>query len=445
MINEAYPEYLSTAETILLNQCLFDRSEYETVQATVRADDFYTYRNQCLWRAIEAIYAEDLEVSPTSLERQLRADGTFQEVSWDYLIGLMTEPPRLTYPNAANEAKIVKDESNRRKLRARASEIARLTAGKRVDMAEVRTEVSQILSEIETGDAAATHEPTFLYDAVSTYYDRTIRRANKEEEPGIPTGWCDFDNFFGGLHRGGLIIVAARPGVGKSDWLINLATNVAKSDKTVLFFTLEMNQDEVVNRMMAAATMIENTRLNNGQLTDQNWGAFTQASGRLADMRVAIDDQPDLTPLLMREKLTRFQRHSSIDLVCVDYLQLMAGDGRFEKREQEVAYISRQLKLIAKSINAPVVCAAQLSREIERRAGNKPQLSDLRESGAQEQDADMVVFPWRPIMYEPSADPRAAKVIVAKNRHGQRGEIDLMYFAEYSRFANADRVNLNGE
>jgi replicative DNA helicase len=287
-----------------------------------------------------------------------------------------------------------------------------------------------------------------IQQVLSDYYDRIDQIATRGEEfMGVPTGFIDLDRLLSGLQPSDMLIIAGRPGMGKTAFMLSVAKNAAQVyKKHVAIFSLEMANEQLVQRLIAQETGIDSQRLRTGKLNEDEWPVFTHAIEVLSDTRMFLDDTPALTPLQLRTKCRRLHLEYQLDLILVDYLQLMSGGLRIENRVQEVSYISRNLKVLARELNVPVLAAAQLSRAVEQRADKEPQLSDLRESGSLEQDADIVMFIHRPEMYEKDATKQnIAQIKIAKHRNGPVGTIELIFRNHIAKFENAAtrRVDLS--
>jgi replicative DNA helicase len=279
-----------------------------------------------------------------------------------------------------------------------------------------------------------------IRQALGEYYDRIGQLAGRSEDFfGVPTGFIDLDKLLGGLQPSDLLIVAGRPGQGKTGFMLTVAKNAAMLyKKKVAIFSLEMSNEQLVQRIIAQETGIDMQRLRNGKLQEDEWPLFTQAIENLGNTRIFLDDTPAITPLQLRTKCRRLHMEHGLDLVIVDYLQLMGGDTRSENRVQEVSYITRNMKVLARELNVPVLAAAQLSRAVEQRSDKRPVLSDLRESGSLEQDADIVMFIYRPDQYEKdTVKQNLAEIIVAKHRNGPVGSVELVFRKTLAKFENA--------
>jgi replicative DNA helicase len=284
------------------------------------------------------------------------------------------------------------------------------------------------------------HDLQPISAVLSDYYDRIDDLAKRPNEiHGVPTGFIDLDRMLTGLQPSDLLIIAGRPGQGKTGFLLSIAKNAALTHKKhVAIFSLEMSNEQVVQRLIAQETGIDSQRLRNGQLQEHEWPLFTHAIEVFSDTHVYLDDTPAITPLQLRTKCRRLHMEFGIDLIIIDYLQLMGGDTRNDNRVQEVSHISRSLKVLARELNVPVLTAAQLSRAVEQRTDKKPVLSDLRESGSLEQDADIVMFIYRPDQYEKDSEKHnVAEIIIAKHRNGPVGTVELIFRGALAKFENA--------
>ena len=284
------------------------------------------------------------------------------------------------------------------------------------------------------------HDLLPISAVLSDYYDRIDDLAKRADDiMGVPTGFIDLDRLLSGLQPSDLLIIAGRPGQGKTGFLLSVAKNAALTHKKkVAIFSLEMSNEQVVQRLIAQETGIDSQRLRTGKLTDQEWPLFTHSIEVFSDTRIYLDDTPAITPMQLRTKCRRLHMEFGLDLIIVDYLQLMGGDVRNENRVQEVSYISRNLKTLARELNVPVLTAAQLSRAVEQRTDKRPVLSDLRESGSLEQDSDIVMFIYRPDQYEEDSEKQnIAEIIVAKHRNGPVRSVELIFRSALAKFENA--------
>jgi replicative DNA helicase len=284
------------------------------------------------------------------------------------------------------------------------------------------------------------HDLLPIKTVASEYYDRIDELARRADDiVGVPTGFIDLDKMLTGLQPSDLLIIAGRPGQGKTGFLLSIAKNAGLTHKKhVAIFSLEMSNEQVVQRLIAQETGIDSQRLRTGKLLDTEWPLFTHAIEVFSDTNIYLDDTPAITPLQLRTKCRRLHMEFGLDLIIIDYLQLMGGDQRTDNRVQEVSYISRNLKILARELNVPVLAAAQLSRAVEQRTDKRPVLSDLRESGSLEQDADIVMFIYRPDQYEKdTVKQNIAEIIVSKHRNGPVGSVELVFRSNLAKFENA--------
>ncbi len=333
---------------------------------------------------------------------------------------------------------IVEQAAVRRRLIDAASRIAQLAYQEAQDIEETVDRAEQALFSVSQRRIRRDLAP--IQDVIRRYYDRIeYLYAHKGEPLGVPTGYIDLDRLLGGLQRSDLILIAARPSVGKTSLCLSIAQHAARFGQHVAIFSLEMSGEQVVQRMVAAETGIDAQRLRLGDLHEDEWPLFVQATGRLADLPVFLDDTPSISVLQLRTKARRLHAEHRIDLLVVDYLQLMTGDTRSENRVQEVSYISRSLKGLARELDVPVVAASQLSRAVEQRADKRPILADLRASGSLEQDADVVMFIYRDELYNPDTErPHIADILVAKHRNGPTGTMQLFFRERLAQFLDAE-------
>jgi replicative DNA helicase len=352
-------------------------------------------------------------------------------------MSLINQTP--TSLHAQSYAEIIKQSSIRRKMLSSANRLAQLAYNQEQPIDSIIDEAEKAVFSLS--EQQTRHDLQPIKSVLSDYYDRIDDLSRRDEDIfGVPTGLYDLDKLLGGLQKSDLLIIAGRPGSGKTGFLLSVAKTAAqKHKKHVAVFSLEMSNEQLVQRLIAQETGIDTQRLRSGKLADEEWPIFTHAIEVLGDTHIFLDDTPALTPLQLRTKCRRLHMEYQLDLVIVDYIQLMAGDTRSENRVQEVSYISRNLKVLARELNVPVLAAAQLSRAVEQRADKRPVLSDLRESGSLEQDSDIVMFIHRPDMLDPeSARQNIAELIVAKHRNGPTHPgIELVFLSNLTRFENA--------
>ena len=430
------------AEEAVLGAVLINAESYFDVAQFLQADDFYIVRNRWIWEAFTRLHERRQPIDYLTVISELEQQNQLAEAGGPaYIMALINQTP--TSLHAEAYGRLIEQTSVRRRMLSAANELAKLAydQGKTVDT--VLDEAEKSIFGISERRIRKDLQP--IQQVLSEVYDRVDRMSQRGDEiMGVPTGLIDLDRLFGGLQKSDLLIVAGRPGMGKTGLLLSIAKNAAqKHKKHVAVFSLEMSNEQLVQRLIAQETGIDTQRLRTGKLDDDEWPLFTHAIEVLSDTHIFLDDTPAITPLQLRTKCRRLHLEYNLDLVIVDYLQLMSGDTRIDNRVQEVSYISRNLKVLARELNVPVLAAAQLSRAVEQRSDKKPVLSDLRESGSIEQDSDIVMFIHRPDALEKDS-PRAnvAEIIVAKHRNGPtHSGIELVFRNNLARFDNAATAN----
>jgi replicative DNA helicase len=386
------------------------------------------------------LHDRKIPIDILTVSEDLQEQGQLSEIGGHaYLLALVNQTP--TSLHAEAYAHIVEQTSIRRRMLAAANEIAKLAY-------DEGKEIGTIIDEIEKSvfglsSRRVRHDLQYIQEVVSEYYDHVDELSKRDGEFfGVPTGLIDLDNLLGGMQNSDLLIIAGRPGSGKTGFLLSVAKNAAqKHKKNVAMFSLEMSNQQLVQRLVAQETRIDTHRLRTGKLMDEEWTLFTQSLESLENAHIWLDDTPAITPLAMRTKCRRLDMEHKLDLIIVDYLQLMGSDSRSENRVQEVSHISRSLKVLARELNVPVLAAAQLSRAVEQREGKRPVLSDLRESGSLEQDSDIVMYINRQDKDDKeNARRNIAELIVAKHRNGPTGSIELIYLENLAKFENAKKM-----
>jgi replicative DNA helicase len=428
------------AEEAVLGCILINPDAFFEVAPFLKPDDFYLHKHRWVWDAIVRLHDQRLPVDTLTLTEELERHSQLAEVGGTaYLARLINSVP--TSLHAEAYGRIVEREATRRRLMEAATIIAKLASedGRNID--EVVNDAEATVFAVS--ERKLTKDITPMKEAISAYYDRIKYISEHGHELlGVPTGFVDLDKLLGGLQKSDLLIIAGRPGSGKTGFMLNVAKNAAQTyHKHVAVFSLEMSNEQLVQRMMSQETGIESNRLRRAELRDEEWPLFVQAASVMSEAQVFLDDTPGITPTQLRAKCRRLDQEFGLDLVIVDYLQLMQGERRNENRVQEVSDISRKLKLLARELNVPVLAGAQLSRAVEQRGGDKkPILSDLRESGSLEQDSDIVMFIHRPDLYETDVNARTnvAEIIVAKHRNGPTASIQLVFRGSLTKFENAE-------
>ena len=424
------------AEQSVLGAILIDPTCMDHLAGILSAEDFMLEEHKDVFSAMQKMYLRSKTIDVVTLLDELVRDGVYDEAGGKDYIRLISE----IVPSAANVkdyAEIVRDKSMLRALIGACDDITAMAYSEQEDTAHLVEMAEQKIFAVAEGreNKGFTH----IRDALVQVYDRLhLLAENKTEALGMPTGFSGLDRVLVGLGKSDLVLVGARPGMGKTSFAMNLATHAAiTTKKTVCIFSLEMSAEQLVSRVMSSEALIDSYRLRSGELTDEDWGKLAHAASRLSNCDILIDDTVGLTVTGMKAKL---RRTKNLGLVVIDYLQLMQSDRRIDNRVNEVAEISRGLKLLAKELQVPVICCAQLSRGPESRTDKRPMLSDLRDSGAIEQDADIVLFLYRDEYYKSEKDEpqNIAEVIVAKNRHGSTGNVKMGWFGQYTKFTTLD-------
>ena len=426
------------AEQAVLGSMLIDSRCVSDVIGILRPEDFFLKQNQQLYETIYTMFNFSQTIDPVTVLDKLRELGFYEENSKDYVLQLMEITP--TAANAVRYANIVRDKSMLRGLAQAASDITETVysqVGTPAEMLESAEKKIYALRKGERGDSLE-HIGTVLHKV----FDRLTELAQSDSAiPGLSTGLRDLDSKINGLNKSDLLLVAARPAMGKSAFALNLGVNVAKAyKKTVAIFNLEMSREQLAMRLLASESFIDMQKLATGKLTDEEWGKLAMAAASLSQTDIRIDDNPSVTVADINAKCRRIE---NLGLVIIDYLQLMTSSGygknSGDNRVTVVGEISRALKIMAKELNIPVVCLSQLSRAVESRTDKRPILSDLRESGAIEQDADSVMFLYRDEYYNPNSEDKGlAECIVSKNRHGETGTVKLQWFGPYQTFTDRE-------
>ncbi len=425
------------AEEAVLGAILINPETYYDVAQFLKPEDFYIHRHRWIWEAFTHLHERRMPLDFLTVTEELSQQGQLTEIGGPaYLTALINNVPTSLHAEAYGH--IVEETAIRRRMLDAANEIAKLAYTEGVTVDTVMDDAEKAIFGVS--ERRMTRDLQSIRQVLSEYYDRVDMLARRGEESfGVPTGFIDLDKLLGGLQPSDLLIIAGRPGMGKTAFMLSAAKNAAQIHKKhVAIFSLEMSNEQLVQRLISQETGIDSHRLRTGKLTEDEWPLFTHAIEVLSDTHVYLDDTPGLTPLQLRTKCRRLHLEYGLDLIVVDYMQLMSGGMRIDNRVQEVSYISRNMKILARELNVPVLVAAQLSRAVEQRADKEPQLSDLRESGSIEQDADIVMFIHRPEMYEKDTlKQNIAQIKVAKHRNGPVGTIELVFRSNLARFENA--------
>lgn len=430
------------AEDAVIGSILINPQTYYDVAAFLKTDDFFIRRNGWIWDAFQRLHERGVPIDILTVSEELDAQGRLNETGGvPYLSTLVNNIPTTLHAEAYG--RIVEESSIRRRMLEAANQIARLAYNENTSLETAMDDAAKAIFGVSEDRVRSDLQP--ISDVIKDYNSHlAILAARSDEIFGVPTGFTDLDRLLIGLQPSDFILVAGRPGQGKTGFLITVAKNAAqKYQKHVAIFSLEMSNDQLVQRLVAQETGIDSQRLRTGRLEDNEWDLFYEACDSLTKTRIFLDDTPAITPLQLRTKCRRLHLEYRLDLIIVDYLQLMSSGRRIDNRVQEVSEISRYLKVLARELNVPVLAAAQLSRAVEQRADKTPVLSDLRESGSLEQDADVVMFIYRPDQYEKEAMPNVAKIIIAKHRNGPTGNVELVFLSKLAKFENAATKYVN--
>ncbi|MER3417098.1 MAG: replicative DNA helicase [Gemmataceae bacterium] len=429
------PPHSIEAERCLLGSMLRDNSVIGDVLQIVREENFYREAHRRIFQAMVVLYDRGHPVDLVTLGEELRARQCVEDIGgYAYLAELWEAAP--TAAHAEHYARIVHDKATLRNLIRASTEVLREAYDQTAPADELlETAERKILQIAEWG---VTGQTVTLSEALSEAYDRIDARHMHGESflSGLPTGFVDLDERIAGLQNSELIIVAARPSVGKTAFALNIARHVALSGKAVFFVSLEQSKIEIAERLLCAQAQVDSHKLRKGMLTQQEIQRLIAASGELRSAPMFIDDSPGQSMLRIAANARRLKLRHHIRLVIVDYLQLVEPENRRDSRQEQVAAVSRRLKSLAKELQIPVLACAQLNRAPEDRTDHRPRLSDLRESGAIEQDADVVMLLHRPEVYDPGQDEGTVELIVAKQRNGPIGEVRLTYIKHFMRFEN---------
>ena len=426
------------AEQAVLGSILIDSRCLTDVIGIVRPEDFYLQQNREIYETVYTMFNFSQTVDPVTVLDKMRELGVYHDNSREYVLELMEITP--TAANAVRYANIVKDKAMLRALSDASTDISQMVSEQVGTTSEILEAAEKKIYAIRKGERGDSLEP--ISTTLHKVFDRLMELSQSDSAiPGMSTGMLDLDKKINGLNNSDLLLVAARPAMGKSAFALNLALNVAKKyKKTVAIFNLEMSREQLAMRLLAMESFIDGKQMQTGKLSEEEWTKLGLAATSLSQTDIRIDDNPSITVAEMNAKCRRVE---NLGMVVIDYLQLMQGSGygkgSGDSRVNVVSDISRSLKIMAKELNVPVVCLSQLSRGPESRTDKRPMLSDLRESGAIEQDADEVLFLYRDEYYnENTEDKGVAECIVSKNRHGEVGTVKLQWVPQYQTFTDRE-------
>lgn len=433
------PPHNTEAEQSVLGSMLLDQEAVIVAQEILKVQDFYKNAHKEIYESVCNVALRREPVDLVTLSEDLRNRGILEEVGGIlYLTSLSSSVP--VAANVKHYAEIVEKKATLRNLIKASEEIIGLGHSTEIDIDEVIEQAEKSIFDLSQNRHSEALTPidkllSSTFDQIEKLYE------NKGGIRGLSTGFTDVDRKLNGLNKTDLILVAARPAMGKSAFAMNLAQNIAvRAGGSVAIFSLEMSKEQLMLRMIAAESMVDLTKIQNGNLNEKEWISIANAMAPLSQSNVYFDDTPGISVMEMKSKCRRLKLEKGLDVVLVDYLQLMQGDKRTENRQQEISAISRNLKMLAKELDCPVIALSQLSRAPELRSDHRPILSDLRESGAIEQDADIVMFLYRDEYYHADSEQKnIAELIVAKHRHGETGTISLIWLGNYQKFLDYEK------
>ena len=429
------------AEQAVIGSMLTDKDAVISAIEVLKEEDFYREDNKTIYSAILNLYNRSEPIDIITLKSELTAMGMFDKIGgFEYIVGLPEKVP--TTANVGKYINIVKEKSELRRLIKTANEIIEQGYDPTENIDDIMNNAEKKIFNIMQDKDQKGYSP--IKDVlVDTFTELEQLYNQKQHITGVPTGFIDLDYKTAGLHNSDLVLIAARPAMGKSAFALNVATNAAvKAKVPVVLFSLEMSKEQMVNRILCSEAMVDSNKVRTGKIDDEDWIKLANTMGELSEAPIYIDDTPGISINEIRAKCRKLKLEKNIGLVVIDYLQLVQGSSKRAQgsREQEISEISRSLKILAKEINVPVIALSQLSRAPEQRPDHRPMLSDLRESGAIEQDADIVMFLYRDDYYnEDSEDKGLAEVILAKHRAGSTGTVKLVWLGNYTKFANMER------
>jgi len=427
------------AEQSVLGSMLLDKEVIPVVTEILKSEDFYRADHKEIFEAVMDLFDSGEPIDLITVSEQLKIRGTIDNIGGlEYLTNIASAVP--TTANVRHYAKIVEEKSILRKLIKASSEIVNMGYEASEELSFIVDKAEKSIFDVLQKRGTQGFAP--IKDVlVDTFNKLEELYNNKGHITGIPTRFVDLDFKTSGLHNSDLILIAARPAMGKTAFALNIAQNAAVySGVPVAIFSLEMSKEQLVSRILCSEAMVDSHKVKTGKLEDDDWKKIARALGPLSEAPIYIDDTPGISISEIRAKCRRLKLEKNLGLVVIDYLQLMQGRGKGESRQQEISDISRSLKILAKELNVPVITLSQLSRAAEQRADHRPILSDLRESGAIEQDADIVMFLYRDDYYNPETDKKnIAEVILAKHRSGSTGTVELTWLGAYTKFANIEK------
>lgn len=428
------------AEQAVLGSMLTDQDAVIAAIEVLKEDDFYREDNKIIYTALLNIYNRAEPIDIITLKSELSSMGKLEAVGGlEYIVQLPDKVP--TTANVERYVKIVEEKSMLRNLVKTANEIINLGYDETENVEDIIAIAEKKIFDVMQRKNSKGYTP--IKDILIDSFTQLENLYNQKGSiTGVPSGFVELDRKTAGLHGSELILIAARPAMGKTAFALNIGTYAAtRAGCPVAIFSLEMSKEQLANRILCSEALVDSNKVRTGELEDEEWGKLAQTSGELSTAEIYVDDTPGISVMEIRAKCRKLKLEKNIGLVIIDYLQLIQGSGkRGASREQEIAEISRSLKILAKELNVPVIALSQLSRAVEGRPDHRPMLSDLRESGSIEQDADIVMFLYRDDYYNENSEKKnIAEVIIAKQRSGSTGTVELAWLGNYTKFANLER------
>ena len=435
------PPHDIEAEQAVLGSCLTDKDAVMDAVEKLKPESFYREDSKLIFEAIFNLYNRSEPIDLVTVKDELTSMGSFENIGgYEYLATLPDKVPTTT--NVQKYIEIVEEKSTLRNLIKTANEIIELGYNPTEEVDDIMAGAEKKIFDIIQKKNQKSYTP--IKDVLIESFTKLEELYNQKSKiTGVPTGFADLDDKTAGLHGSDLILIAARPAMGKTAFALNIAAHAAiRENVPVAIFNLEMSKDQLVNRMLCMEAMVDSNKVMTGKLDEDDWSKLAGVVGPMSDAGIYIDDTPGISITEIRTKCRKLKMEKDIGLVVIDYIQLIQGSGNRKNgsREQEIAEISRSLKILAKELNVPVIALSQLSRAVESRPDHRPMLSDLRESGSIEQDADIVMFLYRDDYYNPDSEEKdISEVIIAKHRAGSTGTIKLLWMGNYTKFVNLAR------
>ncbi len=429
------------AEQAVLGSMLTDKDSVLSAVEKLKTESFYREDNKLIFEAMVNLYNKSEPIDLVTVKDELTSMNSFEKVGgYEYLAVLPDKVP--TTANAQKYIDIVEEKAILRSLIKTANEIIDLGYNQTEDVENIMAGAEKKIFDLIQNKNQKSYTP--IKDVLIESFTKLEELYNQKSKiTGVPTGFSDLDDKTAGLHGSDLILIAARPAMGKTAFALNIAAHAAiRENVPVAVFNLEMSKDQLVNRILCMEAMVDSNKIMTGKLEEDDWSKLASVIGPISDSGIYIDDTPGISIMEIRTKCRKLKMEKNIGLIVIDYIQLIQGSGsrKIGSREQEIAEISRSLKILAKELNVPVIALSQLSRAVEQRPDHRPMLSDLRESGSIEQDADIVMFLYRDDYYNPDSEEKdISEVIIAKHRAGSTGTVKLLWMGNYTKFVNLAR------